>query len=336
MDETRRMPPLDGTRWDASERFRSVYEGLSNLEPRDYRLSPQAFNAFNAWHMECESDRVDASNGLVKATISKYKGMAASVALILHCLNGIAAGETVSGIISESTMINAIEFTRWAIKQAKSLFAVNAITTDEETALLNRFVERFDGKGWVTGDIARSWWPSKKKPGRKEVREFLHGLVTSGVAIDNGEKPEKTTYSISLNLKNVVHSSKKSEPLVSQGFETGRKFRPVVVQNVVQKYPDVVQTDPDEDPIQSGRTLDESGRTLDESIVRPQTHTPQGFEKKTDEWTKKPDESENGRTDEAANSDNIDCNQSIELSPEVAAELAAIELFLGDLADEFK
>ncbi len=331
MDESRRMPPLNGTRWDATERFRSVYERLSRLEPREYRLSPQAFRTFNEWHMECESGRIEASNGLIKATISKYKGMAASVALILHCLNSVASGESVSGTIPESTMIRAIDFTRWAVNQAKSLFAVNAITTDKETASIHRLVKEFSGKGWIKSRTIRDFRTEKgnKKMSAQETRDFMHSLVTSGVAIDNDKSPNDPKYEIQILSKTQSIQSINPEPQSQQAVEDGLNLSPSSVHT---------QSISAEDrPLEEKWT--EHGLSMDLNSVHSETQSQQAVEEKWTEWTENPEESDRSTPVNEPQPDNSDCHPSV-VATEVmldkdAAELAAMAMFLGDLADEF-
>jgi hypothetical protein len=196
----------------------AVYRRLQNLPPQQHVLDDEGHRLWEEWESEIDELLLTEPNEQIRATLPKTKERAARIALILHCLDAACAGVIPSKVVPASTLLRAIEFTRWLQNQTKLLYGELGESSSPEASLVIRFVKRFQGCGLVSLRQARNWWPGRRKPPSSEIREFLGGVVQLGHArwVDSNHVEVLQPCSGS-PVVHVVH--KKPESLAWSDFE---------------------------------------------------------------------------------------------------------------------
>ena len=161
-----------------------VYRRLLELPPQEHELDDEARKLWKKWNQEVDELLLSEPNERIRTTLPKTKERAARIALILHYLDAACAEDKVipSKLIPASTLLRAIEFTRWLHDQSKLLCGELGESATPEAGLAHRFLKRFQGCGSVSLRQARNWWPGRRKPSSSEIRTFLDGLVQLGYA----------------------------------------------------------------------------------------------------------------------------------------------------------
>jgi hypothetical protein len=172
----------DGPIHNPRKLLETVYRRLKALPPMKHELDDEGRQLWNEWKREINELILTEPNEQIRACLPKVKERAARIALILHCLDAVCAGETPSKIVPASTLARAIKFTRWLHNQTKLLYGELGETSSPEASLVLRFVKRFQGCGAVSLKQCRSWWSGRRKPPMKEIRAFLGNLVQMGYA----------------------------------------------------------------------------------------------------------------------------------------------------------
>ena len=161
-----------------------VYRRLLELPPQEHELDDEARKLWKKWNQEVDELLLSEPNERIRTTLPKTKERAARIALILHYLDAACAEDKVipSKLIPASTLLRAIEFTRWLHDQSKLLCGELGESATPEAGLAHRFLKRFQGCGSVSLRQARNWWPGRRKPSSSEIRTFLDGVVQLGYA----------------------------------------------------------------------------------------------------------------------------------------------------------
>jgi hypothetical protein len=196
-----------------------VYRRLLELPPQEHELDDEARKLWKKWNQEVDELLLSEPNERIRTTLPKTKERAARIALILHYLDAACAEDKVipSKLIPASTLLRAIEFTRWLHDQSKLLCGELGESATPEAGLALRFVKRFQGCGPITPKQCRSWWPTRNKPSMQEIRAFLDNLVKMGHARWVGQHIEVVHPSSSTNLRHFV--TQEPESLAQTGFE---------------------------------------------------------------------------------------------------------------------
>ena len=161
-----------------------VYRRLLELPPQEHELDDEARKLWKKWNQEVDELLLSEPNERIRTTLPKTKERAARIALIVHYLDAACAEDKVipSKLIPASTLLRAIEFTRWLHDQSKLLCGELGESATPEAGLTHRFLKRFQGCGSVSLRQARNWWPGRRKPSSSEIRTFLDGVVQLGYA----------------------------------------------------------------------------------------------------------------------------------------------------------
>jgi len=160
----------------------TVYRRLQAFPPQQHELDEEGRQLWEKWEDEIDKLIFAEPCEQIRATLPKTKERAARIALVLHYLDAACVGSTPTKIVPASTLLRAIQFTRWLFNQAKLLYAELGETSSPEASRILRFVDRFKGCGSVSLRQARNWWSGRRKPPMSEIRKFVDGIVQMGHA----------------------------------------------------------------------------------------------------------------------------------------------------------
>jgi Protein of unknown function (DUF3987) len=191
----------------------SLYQNLSSAKPTEHTLSEAAKSLWKAWHDGIEDKVMSETSELLRGTYAKAEGVAGRNALIVHRAIAAQQETTPDRAISGDVMAMAIEWTQWELGQTLLEYQRLGLTEDPELSRILRFIDKFEGKGWVNAVAVRPWWSGKVKPPVRDIRSFMTKVVTLGYAIDNGESPTSGKYQILIDRKgsHVSHVSPKDD-----------------------------------------------------------------------------------------------------------------------------
>jgi hypothetical protein len=184
---TEMPPPSEGVNYDLSGILRSLYQGLEALAPEIYQFDQRGQAIWRDWHIFCEKHKVSEPNPSLRAIYPKSKERAARIALVVHCINAVVEGRVPERIIPGDLLEAAINLTRWSIGQTRLIYADAGAVSQEESAKIVRFVERFRNCEWITARDVTHWSSAKPKPKAEAARGFMKQVVDLGYAIDNGK-----------------------------------------------------------------------------------------------------------------------------------------------------
>jgi Protein of unknown function (DUF3987) len=179
----------------------SLYTNLSTAKPTEHILSDAAKTLWKVWHDDIEDKVMMETSELLRGTYAKAEGIAGRNALIVHRVIAAQQGIIPELTISGEVMAMAIEWTQWELGQTLLEYQRLGLTEDPELSRILRFIDKFEGKGWVNAVAVRPWWSGKVKPPVQEIRLFMTKVVTLGSAIDNGEAPTSGKYQILIDRK---------------------------------------------------------------------------------------------------------------------------------------
>jgi hypothetical protein len=179
----------------------SLYTNLSSAQPSEHILSEAAKPLWEAWHDEIEDRVMTEPSDLLRGTYAKAEGIAGRNALIVHRSIAAQQGIIPALAVSGEVMAIAIEWTQWELGQTLLEYQRLGLTDDPELSRILKFIDKFEGKGWLNAIDVRPWWSGKVKPPAQEIRSFMTKLVTLGHAIDNGEAPTSGKYQILIDRK---------------------------------------------------------------------------------------------------------------------------------------
>jgi hypothetical protein len=179
----------------------SLYTNLAAAQPSEHILSEAAKPLWEAWHDEIEDRVMTEPSDLLRGTYAKAEGIAGRNALIVHRSIAAQQGIIPALAVSGEVMAIAIEWTQWELGQTLLEYQRLGLTDDPELSRILKFIDKFEGKGWLNAIDVRPWWSGKVKPPAQEIRSFMTKLVILGHAIDNGEAPTSGKYQISIDRK---------------------------------------------------------------------------------------------------------------------------------------
>ena len=191
----------------------TLYTNLSSAPVIEHVLSDAAKTLWKVWHDDVEDKVMVEASELLRGTYAKAEGIAGRNALIVHRAIAAQQGVIPELAISGEVMAMAIEWTQWELGQTLLEYQRLGLTDDPELSRILRFIDKFEGKGWLNAIDVRPWWSGKVKPPAQEIRSFMTKLVTLGHAIDNGEAPTSGKYQILIDRKgsHVSHVSTETD-----------------------------------------------------------------------------------------------------------------------------
>ncbi|MCA1990765.1 MAG: DUF3987 domain-containing protein, partial [Coleofasciculus sp. S288] len=136
-----------------TELLYGIYRGLYfDLSKTTYTLSPEAEKLYLSWHNLLDDKQFSCPQAGLRAVYGKASGQAARIALVLHCLNAVAAGELPAAQISPRTMKAAIRLMQFFLGQLSIIRSQGEASIKRETGLaaiyreIERLCVRLEGK----------------------------------------------------------------------------------------------------------------------------------------------------------------------------------------------
>ena len=211
----------------------SLYLNLAAAKPIEHKLSDAAKPLWEAWHDAIEDRVMTETSELVRGTYAKVEGVAGRNALIIHRVIAAQQGAIPATFISGEVMRMAIEWTQWELGQTLLEYQRLGLTEDPELSRILRFIDKFEGKGWVNARMVTHWWSPKPKPPAHELRIFMAKVVSLGYAIDNGKPISSSDYQILILEKGGNNGNNSSETKPQQQ----KSLLPLVITNLVTDPP---------------------------------------------------------------------------------------------------
>lgn len=224
------MPsPIGFGKYDLSEYLLDCYKKLDALPPKTYRLSAEAQTVWDDWHKWIEAQRLDEARPVIKALYPKLRDLAARVALVVHCVNGVLHWEeTPKSEVSADTLKASIEFAKFCLGQALFIYGQAGISNHADSAKIVRFIEKFQHHPAITSRMVRNW--SHPKMTAKDCRKFMAQLVTLGYATNNGLDFTDKSYQITLSISSKTQSIQSTFP----ENQSGQAFEASKTQSIIQ------------------------------------------------------------------------------------------------------
>jgi len=151
---TRRMPrPLFRRQPDRLEPLLSrLYQRIETQPAQVVKLCAKSEQIWQQWHEEIEDLlEAEASEGM-RAILLKSRERAARIALVCQAIHSAFADQNLPEVLSPDLLAAAIAFVRWTIGQASLIFAYAGASESEESPLVLKFFNRFQGSvvDWKT------------------------------------------------------------------------------------------------------------------------------------------------------------------------------------------
>ncbi|MCS7031799.1 MAG: DUF3987 domain-containing protein [Gloeomargarita sp. SKYG116] len=194
----RKQPcPIDMPEVNLSGLLISIYRVLDQRASvsTTFRLCPQGKRIWRQWWDEIQTLIDDELNPFIKTIYPKLLERAGRIALVSHCVNCAVSNAPPGDTIPAETLESAIEFTRWTLQQAKTVYGDCGHAESPEAQRIARFIQRFQGKQ-VDGRRVNAWWTGSKKPRAQACRDFLNQLVALGYAQVVKGSPDKPDFTV--------------------------------------------------------------------------------------------------------------------------------------------
>jgi hypothetical protein len=193
-----------------------LYTNLASAPVIEHVLSEEAKTLWKVWHDDVEDKVMVEASDLLRGTYAKAEGIAGRNALIVHRAIAAQQGIVPELAISGEVMAMAIEWTQWELGQTLLEYQRLGLTDDPELSRILKFIDRFEGKGWITARDVGRWWSSAEKISVENLRLYMASVVDLGYAISNGESPKSRKYQISISRNSGDNGDKSPETLVSK------------------------------------------------------------------------------------------------------------------------
>jgi hypothetical protein len=182
----------DGRAVSIRERIADYYRQVERIPEMEYRLSRAAFKRYQPMHDHLERLRVTHPKPGMRAVYSKMKGIIGRLALNLHVLWELDAGNACPDEeIPVFVMEMAIALAKFYISQVK---LVHADSDDESlprhiTKLieLSKRLEANGQDGWIKAQQYRELFASKKRPSSQQARDWMLEAKAQGFGNTRGE-----------------------------------------------------------------------------------------------------------------------------------------------------
>lgn len=173
------------------ELLTDVYRQIDNLPAMEYRLSKEASKRYQPIYKELERLRVTHPKAGMRAVFSKMEGYIGRLALNLHVLWSLAAGEECPDEeIPLSTLEKAIKLAKFYFGQVKLMHADS--DDDSVPTQILRLIElskRLNANGldgWIKAQTYREQFASKKRPSAQQARDWMVEAVNLGYGRTRG------------------------------------------------------------------------------------------------------------------------------------------------------
>jgi hypothetical protein len=176
--------------------LKRVYGDLRNNPATTFTLSLDAKTIWANWYNETVDSAIRQNCEFLASIYGKAKDRAARVALALHLLNAAINRKVPELEISAETLQHAIAINRLMLHDTEKLLGLVGATTEIDEARIIKFVTKFQGKESVNTTGVKSWWPTKSKPSRQQIRDFMKSIVDLGFAKPNEHDHTSPKYEI--------------------------------------------------------------------------------------------------------------------------------------------
>jgi Protein of unknown function (DUF3987) len=188
----------------------ALYTNLFSAPVIEHTLSDAAKTLWKVWHDDVEDKVMVEASELLRGTYAKAEGIAGRNALIVHRAIAAQQGVIPELAISGEVMAMAIEWTQWELGQTLLEYQRLGLTDDPELSRILKFIDKFEGKGWITARMVDRWWSTKPHPPANELREFMAKIVKLGYAIGNEKSTDSSQYQIQILGKDADNTDKTS------------------------------------------------------------------------------------------------------------------------------
>ncbi len=103
-----------------------LYRNLEKLPDQDYLIDKEAQRIFKPWQHQLVDAEIQENHPGLKLVYPKIEAYTLRLALWLHCVNAVLAGELPAPCISGFTMERAVELAAFFLGQAKLVYASNS------------------------------------------------------------------------------------------------------------------------------------------------------------------------------------------------------------------
>jgi hypothetical protein len=176
----------------------ALYTNLSSAPVIEHTLSDAAKTLWKVWHDDIEDKVMVEASELLRGTYAKAEGIAGRNALIVHRAIAAQQGVIPELAISGEVMAMAIEWTQWELGQTLLEYQRLGLTDDPELSRILKFIDKFEGKGWVSTRDVTQWWSPKSDRNSHTIREFMAKIVSMNYARDNHEPTNSSKYRIEI------------------------------------------------------------------------------------------------------------------------------------------
>ncbi len=188
----------------------ALYTNLSSDPVIEHVLSDAAKTLWKVWHDDVEDKVMVEASELLRGTYAKAEGIAGRNALIVHRAIAAQQGVIPDLAISGEVMAIAIEWTQWELGQTLLEYQRLGLTDDPELSRILKFIDKFEGKGWITARMVDRWWSTKPHPPANELREFMAKIAKLGYALGNDKPIDSSQYQIQILGKCTDNTDKAS------------------------------------------------------------------------------------------------------------------------------
>jgi Protein of unknown function (DUF3987) len=196
----------------------ALYTNLSSAPVIEHTLSDTAKTLWKVWHDDVEDKVMVEASELLRGTYAKAEGIAGRNALIVHRAIAAQQGVIPELAISGEVMAIAIEWTQWELGQTLLEYQRLGLTDDPELSRILKFIDKFEGKGWITARDVGRWWSSAEKLSAENLRLYMASVVDLGYASSNGESPKSRKYQILISKNSGDNGDKSLETVTSKQF----------------------------------------------------------------------------------------------------------------------
>ncbi|MEM7758720.1 MAG: DUF3987 domain-containing protein [Cyanobacteria bacterium P01_A01_bin.40] len=163
--------------------LKSLYQNIRQLEPQQYRFDAEAQHLYDNFHWQLEQRRVVHPQSGMRAAISKMEGYTARLALVLHLIWELEAGNATPSISIPSARVEAaIALAEFFLSQVTLIHSEGCAAKGMGglTPRLNAILNKLEQFGELTARKLQSAisWLRKEKPDK--IRQDLIELAKLG------------------------------------------------------------------------------------------------------------------------------------------------------------
>lgn len=219
--------PSDDTTFQLAM-LEDLYRHLADLSAAQYRFGTDAQRLYDNFHWRLEQRRVNEPRRGMRAALAKMEGYTARIALVLHIIWEVVAGnDTPSALIPRERVLAAMKLTEFFLGQVELIHVEGAAASGNElTPRLTAILEQAKQFGELTARKVQSAVSWLRTVAASKIRhDFLElARLGYGVCVGNGNRLKfipRTVGSADCAAGSAVgsaDSSKATESIENQGF----------------------------------------------------------------------------------------------------------------------